>query len=220
MSSSWPKIIWKNSGEDGVNPSCELGEVITRNLHTRMAPFEFKEEFLKPNAGDRVSQQELRSVLEGERFVSKTGLHDNNIATGDVFTKSGKKKLYINIRAECDCIPDRSKKGATIDDVQLYFLVAEKLSHKDEDGLYSKKRGNFAETDGECIVFCMHGNHTYRVKFNKLEIITWAEIKDKRIGRLLPPYITRVQQRYSLYLQRQGLPRTPQEAVGPVNQSV
>jgi hypothetical protein len=36
-------------------------------------------------------------------------------------------------------------------------------------------------------------------------------LKDKRIGRLLPPYITRIQQLFGLYFQRIGLPRTPDE---------
>ena len=41
----------------------------------------------------------------------------------------------------------------------------------------------------------------------------WNNIKDNRIGRLLPPYITRVQQKYAHYLQRQGLPRIPKQAI-------
>ena len=41
----------------------------------------------------------------------------------------------------------------------------------------------------------------------------WKDIKDNRIGRLLPPYITKVQQKYAAYLQRQGLPRIPEEAI-------
>lgn len=31
-----------------------------------------------------------------------------------------------------------------------------------------------------------------------------------RVGRLLPPFVTRVQQRYASYLQRPGMPRIPE----------
>jgi len=36
---------------------------------------------------------------------------------------------------------------------------------------------------------------------------------EHRIGRLLPPYLTRLQQRYSAYLQRPGLSRIPRAAL-------
>ena len=42
----------------------------------------------------------------------------------------------------------------------------------------------------------------------------WDAAKGKeRIGRLVPLYITRIQQRYALYLHRKGTPCTPWEAV-------
>ena len=47
----------------------------------------------------------------------------------------------------------------------------------------------------------------------KLSIKKWNEIKDNRQGRLLPPYITKIQQKYSAYIQRQGLPSIPKEAI-------
>ena len=52
-------------------------------------------------------------------------------------------------------------------------------------------------------------------KFSDFEIKEWDDIKDSRVGRLLPPYINRIQQRYSLYMQRQGLPRIPDDAIFP-----
>lgn len=59
------------------------------------------------------------------------------------------------------------------------------------------------------------GNPITRIEFERKEIWveTHAELKNKRPGRLLHPYLTRIQQRYALYLQRQGLPRIPDGAV-------
>jgi len=51
-------------------------------------------------------------------------------------------------------------------------------------------------------------------KFNKDMIQPkWSEYKARRIGRLLPPYITRLQQKYAFYLQRQALPAIPEKAM-------
>lgn len=47
----------------------------------------------------------------------------------------------------------------------------------------------------------------------KLSIKKWNDIKDCRCGRLLPPFITKIQQKYSSYIQRQGLPSIPKEAI-------
>ena len=46
MSPNWPNILWQSFAADGVNMSLKLGEVITRNLHTRMVPFEFNDKIL------------------------------------------------------------------------------------------------------------------------------------------------------------------------------
>jgi len=40
----------------------------------------------------------------------------------------------------------------------------------------------------------------------------YRNLKEYRIGTLLPPFITRLVQKYALYMQRQGLPRIPEEA--------
>lgn len=49
-------------------------------------------------------------------------------------------------------------------------------------------------------------------KFRKLYTKKWQELKGIRVGRLLPPLLTRLQQRYSAYLQRPGLSRLPDAA--------
>ena len=44
-----------------------------------------------------------------------------------------------------------------------------------------------------------------------LVIRKFREIKDKRIGRVLPPYITRIQQKCSQYIVREGTMPIPRE---------
>ena len=196
----------KSFAADGVNMSLELGEVITRNLHTRMTPFSFDEKTLNKRPGKKAKKAEVRKVLEGERFITKEGLDDNTICAGDIFKVNS--KVYINIRPDCDCIP--RKKGEA---VCLYLLRGSKLTNKQEKKKYRKEFGNFEEIDNQSTVFSIIDGRTYDFQFKDLTVMKWPELKDKRIGRLLPPYITRMQQRYALYLQRSGLPRTPEKAV-------
>lgn len=41
--------------------------------------------------------------------------------------------------------------------------------------------------------------------------MSFAELKDKRIGRVLPPYITRIQQKCSQHIIREGTMPIPRE---------
>jgi len=207
---SWPCVLWKNYDEDGVNPSSELGEVITRNIHTRMAPFAFNGGILNKRRR-AVGVDEVRKVLEGERCISKDKLLPDSISTGDIF-KVG-DKIMINIRPDCDCIPDRNQPGSLIDEVKLYLLKGSKITGPNLKKAFVKDYGHFYEQDSQSIIFSITNGKSYDLRFKDLTIETWGQLKDKRIGRLLPPYITRIQQRYALYLQRQGLPRTPPKAI-------
>jgi len=49
ISPVWPMVMWKCFNEDGVNQSLELGELISRNLHTRMKPFDFNKDLFTDN---------------------------------------------------------------------------------------------------------------------------------------------------------------------------
>ena len=50
------------------------------------------------------------------------------------------------------------------------------------------------------------------IKFRMdLVIRKFREIKDKRIGRVLPPYITRIDQKCSQYIVREGTMPIPRE---------
>ena len=73
--------------------------------------------------------------------------------------------------------------------------------------------GHFSERIWETVAFSVHEGRSVRFDFRKLSMNEFSCLKGKRTGRLLHPYLTRIQQRFGLYLQRQGLPRIPDEAV-------
>lgn len=203
-SRAWPKVLWDTFDHDGVPASDELGNMITRNLLSRMSPFQFDDRVFKDDYDAELN--EVRSVLAGEKFV--TDLPENNFRAGDVF-KDG-RKFYINIRPDCDCI---ERNGQAVD---LYLLELSTVGPSKEAKIYQKDHGNFVERHNEAIVFNMYKLKTFSVRFRAVIFKPLSEYADKRIGRLLPPHITRILQRYSVYLQREGLPRIPEAAVHPL----
>jgi len=210
---SWPKILWKNFSEDGMNMSQELGDVITHNLHTRMSPFSFDDALLGKR-GKKVQRGEIRNLLEGERFIRK--IDGTTLSTGDVFkveyqNEGGTKfSYYLNIRPQCDLVRD-----SNLDNVELYCLKGRVF---DENNINKKDgvpfiEGQFIEKINHAIIPFIDDNKIIEFLFRDMKIKKFKALKNKRIGRLLPPYITRIQQRYALYLTRQGLPRIPKEAI-------
>ena len=67
----------------------------------------------------------------------------------------------------------------------------------------------------EAVAFSVDAGRSVPFDFRKFSVWRFSELKDERIGRLLHPYPTRIQQRLGLYLQRHELPRIPEEAIPP-----
>lgn len=208
---SWPTVMWKNFEADGANKSLEMGELISRNLHSRMTPFEFKNDILEKDTN--VPRDELRKVLEGERFLKSKSLHKEDLGTGDLFkdeyqdNDATKVRYYLNIRAQCDLVREKSPK--------LFLLSGYILEQKQNGKIQniSFNQGQYLEKPNHAVVAFLDGGKIIEFKFDEFSIRAWSGIKTKRIGRLLPPYINKIQQRYSLYMQRQGLSRIPDAAI-------
>lgn len=216
----WPVILWKTFKEDGLNPSLELGEVIGRNLLSRMTPFDFDLSSFEGDLRDLETNEEsyrmmLLKVLEGERFLPEERLHQDSVGPGDIFKSND--TYFINIRPDCDCIAREKGKQ---DRVELYLLRGKVLNDAEVAKIYDRRLGLLLEKDNEANIFGMIDGKTLRFKFRKMEIKPWSQLKGKRVGRLLPPFLTRMQQRYSAYLQRPGLTRVPHEAVRVIENEI
>lgn len=218
ISPFWPTIMWNTYSQDSVNQSHELGEMISRNLHSRMSPFNFDNAILSNTSTGTITPDELRHVLEGERFLKNNYLDINTISTGDVFfeTENVSKKYSLNIRAQCDLIP---RENCLLDDMDLYCIKGDIMDDRSIKNSYGKKNGTFNERINNAIIPFIYDGKIINFEFDDLYIDKWGKMKEKRIGKLLPPYINRVQQRYALYMQRQGLPRVPKDALNLSNQS-
>ena len=207
----WPKVFWKSYKDDGVDPSSSITRLINDGLLGRVNTGTFEKEILDA-APSNVSKKDIRSLIAEASFMQNANLPEDEIRSGDLF-KLSRGKYLINIRPDCDCIPRNNNQKTG--DVELYCIEGKKMTETEVQKNF--KEGHFDERVWESIAFAIHEGKTVRFDFRKFEKKKFSDIKDYRLGRLIHPYITRIQQRFALYLQRQGLPRIPEEAINPGN---
>ena len=208
-SPDWPKVFWESYKKDGVNPSSSMTHLINGVLLGNIKTDIFEEEVFSGKCSQ--SGEDVKSLMNKASFIKKGKLTKGEARSGDLFMLSD-SEYSINIRPDCDCIP---RDGQSIDSIELYCIKGIEIEESMISQHYNKKLENFRENINENISFNLHEGKTIRFNFNQLEIKKFSVLKRKRVGRLIHPYITRMQQRYALYLQRQGLPRVPEEAIPP-----
>lgn len=207
---AWPNVLMKSIKQDGADANSELLRILHNNLFSRITPSNFDSNIINADIAG-IQQQEIRNILESERFL-QVSLLPHKPFTGDVYKFTEEPTCYyINIRPDCDIIRDSKNK-------EMYLLRGtivdeQKITLTDKDkGAICFEHGNLTEKINQCYVAFIEGK-IIEFSLRDLTIKTWSEIKDQRIGRLLPPYITKIQQKYSFYLQRQALPALPDSAI-------
>ena len=205
-SADWPKVFWKAYEDDGVDPGSSLTHLINDNLRGRMRTGSFDPDVLAAGVGEEVSMEDLRALITEVSFQSKEAMPDNEIRCGDLFRRP-KGRFLLNVRPDCDCVPRDTESG----EVDLYCIEGRRIS----DPQLGRKvqHGQIVEGIAECIIFAVCEGRSVRFDFKKLRVEKFKELQQYRVGRVLHPYLTRLQQRYALFLQRQGLPRIPEGAV-------
>jgi hypothetical protein len=209
----WPRFIWKASSVDGVNPSFELTETLSRNILHRFEPLVFDEGVLGGDPDMEKDGDVLRRVLHRRSVIRGSQLHDDVLMPGDFFYKDSDedpKVIRVSMTPSCDLVP---RDGVSSDDIKIVLVDAKKLSESDyatAKARDSLSRSSEATHSQVVHVFLPNGT-PYRVQFKTWDVTTWGEIRSQRQGRLLDPYITLLQQKFGLHFVRQGLPRLPEE---------
>lgn len=204
----WPKVFWQSYKNDNVDPSSSVVNMINNNLLGRIGLNILKDSVLG-SGGISINKDEIKSLISEASFILNSNLQEDEVRSGDLFKCSG-QKYFLNIRPDCDCIP--RNEGAA-DDVDIYCVQGYKMREKEIRGKFLEDNGWFNEKIYESVVFSIYDGKTILFDFRKFSVQKFSKVKTKRVGRLIHPYITRIQQRYALYLQRQGLPRIPKGAV-------
>lgn len=205
---SWPKILMDTIKKDGGDQQIEFIEMLQNNLNYRIVCPNLDISLIKQQDTKGITKEDLRGILECERFIPKESLPDHPFA-GDVYVKDD--KYYLNIRPDCDIIRDATKYNKNMYLLEGEIVDETKINAKDANSI-AFESGEFIEKKHCCYIAFIKGK-ILQFSLKELYIRPWNEIKDQRIGRLLPPYITKVQQKYAHYLQRQGLPSIPKQAI-------
>lgn len=211
----WPLVFWDGFKTDKVPPDLELGNLVTRLVISRMKPLAVNldpfMDKLKDQLGLNSAKYEaaLYKILQNERFLPNERLDPDSYAPGDLFYDDVNNRYLLNIRAECDCVVRGSGKPV------MYVLKGREESADQLRERAIHNAGAISERDNEAVLFALFEGKTLRFGFKDMLAPTWKELKDKRKGRVLPPFITRLVQRYASYSQRPGLPRIPAALMPP-----
>lgn len=211
-SRNWPRILWKNEIDDiygdGYNgevsevnelvASSELASIISKNIEAHMLPIKFDKKYILGDNSEPTTK-EINDIMVAQRFIKDKG---SSSMTGDFYQIDG--EYYINIRPGCDCVSRDANDGYT------YLLKGEHITSKK---LFNTQYGKFTEQENHAIVGPIYKGWFFKFNFKHLTLRNFDEIKVKRIGRVLPPYITHITEKYGLYIQRQALPRIPSKIV-------
>lgn len=200
--SHWPKAIFKASIDDNADPGEEITQAISQNIISRMLPIKISQEQIDKDTS-RPQKDEVLGMMKGQFFLEKAS---EASIVGDFYAvkePGHREKYYINIRPTCDCMNRESNSCF------IYFLECVEMS----SGQLKKQlnQGHFSEPIDCAIVGPLYKGSYYRVKFKELRVGPESYWKSRKVGRILPPIITHIAERYGLYIQRQALPRLPEE---------
>ena len=200
--SHWPRALFNAATDDSTEPGEEITQAISQNVISRMQPIEISQEQIDKDT-QTPNRDEVLGIMKGQFFL---GNASEASVVGDFYKKSG--KYYMNIRPTCDCVEGRE--GS---DGMVYLLKCSQLTESQVRKLYLEEDGHFRETIRCAVVGPLYENKFYRIDFNKIDVQEYNQWKDKKTGRILPPMINHITERYSLYVQRQALPRIPKEVI-------
>ncbi len=133
--------------------------------------------------------------IEGKKLRSQ------DILTDDIHFTTEKELVFkTNRRLSLDEIERMCDDESQIDKLNNYF-------RQNRNSIFFNN-GEIREKKPEVIITCLAGETA--IKFDlKIIVKKFEEFKDKRIGKLLPPYITRVQQKCSQHIVREGVMPVP-----------
>lgn len=208
---NWPRVFWNAYVSDGAVPSASLTNLINDSLRGRMRLDVFEEARLGGGL-EEVPDDELRRLIAETSFRLDKFLPKDEIRCGDLY-KGNQGKFWLNLRPDCDCIP---REGIVLADVEVYCVEGKKVGPTGLQKMFDADAGSFRERVFESVAFAIVDGGSVVFDFKKLRVLKFSEVSEKRVGRLLHPYVTRVQQRYASYTQRQALPRVPASALPEV----
>lgn len=207
LAPDWPIYVWKNAQDDSIDPSFELASVLSANLLHRINPLSFDVTPINESS-ESLTKQAMRRVLQGRTAIPGERLYSSMVQPGDLFSGANEDELWLNVTPACHTVLNRPKspgQEAQPDEVILHLVKGTRNPNPPTRAAFNKLR----QLDGPngVVIHALLSDSPFAFNFKEPQILTWGALKEKRVGRLLPPYITLVQQRHSAFLMNEGLPR-------------
>lgn len=205
----WPVYIWRAADKDEVDPAFELASVISTNLLNRFNPVAFDGEALQA-AAFADSGEARRRVSQGRTTLSADRLSDRMVLPGDIFELPGgvEGEVWINVSPACHTVGRVTGKLADGSEerepVRLHLLKGYVQPWPKSEG--DLKNMNSKDRTNSLVVHTLLDGSPYKFVFAEARIEEWNHIREFRRARLLPPFITRLQQLHAAYIQSEGLP--------------
>lgn len=205
----WPRYVWNAAEDDEVDPAFELTSVINTNLHSRFDPVVFDVDAIAGYSGP-ISGHSRRQVSQGRTVVQAERLSSNTVLPGDLFKLPGAAdgELWINVSPACHTVGRVKKMGESeeTEPIRLHLLRGERQISPTTLKQW-RNLDEMRKRTNSILVHTVLEGQPYLFSFGDAQIRDWEGVSDSRVARLLPPFITRVQQLHAAYIQSEALPR-------------
>ncbi len=198
----WPKVLWEHYEKEKEVPQNRINEILFQLASEKVNLNEIEKDKIT-SISQNANPEELKGI--SKRIMFQRGELEGGslegIKPGDIF-KEADRKYLLNIRPECDTIARRP--GFS----EIYVIKGKKVDNPRRLSKQISKTGLHPKVN-EAFVWLVEGDGIVKFNFKEFEKVKFSEVKEKRLCRLIPPYITEIQQRFSSFLGRSGVPRLP-----------
>lgn len=213
----WPSSLYKAYDSDDDDPGSAFTELLLRNLRGRMLNVSLGEEHMTRKRA-RCANSTIRSVLELSVITPAESLAKDGYGCGDLYVcQDVEGPLYqLNVRCDCDLCHS--------DNPDFLLLNGREVDLPDvrKNKLFSTKDGFvrplncayvFPVNNGKCVCFKFNDYKRVKAKAFLKQTQGSPSAQPKLLGRMLPPYITDIRQRNAQWMQREGFPKIPHQAL-------
>lgn len=204
--SDWPAWFYDSFKKDEEEPLLALVNSLFQLIYSEMSISNLERSYIEKKV-EPIDDELLKSLKKlYARLVYTENEIDKDIRPGDIFRiEEENKKIYLlNIRPECDTTKRKNES-----DTLLYCLRGRARKSNKLKDRYDKNVGVVMRKT-EILLFLLDGNDIVRFDNKELEIRPYGDIKDKKICRVVSPFINQIRQSYCNFLGRVGIPSYPE----------
>lgn len=139
-------------------------------------------------------------------------LNPGHIITGDIRITSEGELKFPDKAYKLEELHELSKRAAQEEAAEVQLMAVNDGFARYRNQVFFG-HGEIREKKPEAIIACVDGGKIIRFRLD-LKILKFKDVRNMRIGRILPPYITRIQQKCAQYIVREGTIPLPGELFG------